>query len=320
MDKTSTARTRVTSRRTNITMRRVRLTSLFQPEDVLHNIEDVSSENIPPKMLEHMALEYGIGNVRVAVAEVMANMEKSDVHLTPGMAVIHGRLDKVSEPLMSMATFKNGIMFRGKTIYLLVLVLTPPDMPGAYKQIYHALTKSSRSEEDMPMHVASLASPLAVWQYFEAGGHRLPDHLQARHIMTEPQVLLNSEDNLARAIELFLAHKASELPVVTSDRELIGVVTTQRLVKVCMPDYLMWVEDMTPFLNFEPIAEIIRDASSTWLREIMTQDFAHVMEHSPAILAMKEIGRRETNNCYVLREQTLVGVIYLHEFLNSVLH
>ncbi|MDR2391544.1 MAG: CBS domain-containing protein, partial [Planctomycetota bacterium] len=154
---------------------------------------------------------------------------------------------------------------------------------------------------------------------FDAGGHHLPDHLDARHIMSEVSVFLRDDDSLARAIDLFLAHKTSELPVLTPNRELIGVVTTRQLVKVCMPDYLMWVEDMTPFLNFEPIAEIIRNESSTWLREIMIYNYAHVVEDSPAILALKEIGRRETDNAYVLRGRKLVGIIRLHEFLSSVL-
>ena len=86
-----------------------------------------------------------------------------------------------------------------------------------------------------------------------------------------------------------------------------------------MTDYQKWIEDMRPFQNFEPIAEIIRKESSTWLREIMVHNFAHVAEDSPAILAPKEIGRRETDNAYVLRGRTLIGIIHLHEFLGSIL-
>lgn len=310
---------RTASRRTSVTLRKLRLTALFKPEDILHNPDNISGDELPAKMLEHLALEYGIGNVRTAIAEIEASMEKSDVHMRPGLAVIYGRLEKVESPLVTMATSRKGMQFKGKLIHLLVLIVTPPDMPGAYKQILTAITKSCETEEGSALHIASHGSPLAVWQHFEAGGHRLPDHLQARHIMSEPDVFLQNDESLARAIELLIAHKRSELPVVTPDKELIGVVTTRRLVKVCMPDYLMWVEDMTPFLNFEPIAEIIRDASSTWLKEIMVQDFAHVVEQAPAILAMREIGRHETANCYVVRGRSLVGIIYLHEFLNSVL-
>ena len=309
---------RTASRRTSITIRNIRLTALFKPADILHQLGEHTEDGIIHRLLEHLALEYGIGNLKTATEEVKANMVKDDVHICPGTAVLYGRLEKVTDPLIAMATFREPVSFAGKKVHLVVVVLSPLDMPGAYKQILQGLSKSCDAD-DAARKLASLASPLAVWQHFDAGGHRLPDHLQARHIMSDASVYLNSNDSLARAIDLFLAHKAAELPVLTPDRELIGVVTTRRLVRVCMPEYLMWVEDMTPFLNFEPIAEIIRNESSTWLKEIMIFNYAQVVEDAPAILAMKEIGRRETDNAYVLRGRRLVGVIHLHEFLNSVL-
>ncbi len=314
----SSTSSRSSSRRTSVTIRNIRLTSLFKPEDILHHTECSVPRDIVRKLLEHLALYYGIGNINVAMEEVMASLEKDDIYSCSGMAVLYGRLEKVTDPLVALATSENGIKFGDRKIHLIAVVLSPMDMPGTYKQIFHGL--SHACERDATAHrVAMLESPLAVWQHFDAGGHRLPDHLQARHIMSPVHVHLDSNDSLARAIDLFLAHRAAELPVLTPDRELMGVVTTRRLVKVCMPEYLMWLDDMTPFLNFEPIAEIIRHESSTWLREIMVFNFAHVTEEAPAILALKEIGRRETDNAYVLRGRKLVGVIHLHEFLNSVL-
>ncbi len=310
--------TRVSSRRTSVTIRNIRLTALFKPEDILHHTDNQSPAEIVRKLLEHLALYYGIGNINVATDEVMNSVNKDDTFSCSGMAVLYGRLEKVDDPLVAIATSENGVMFDDRKVYMIVVVLSPMDMPGSYKQILHGLSRACEGE-GTAQKVAMLSSPLAVWQHFDAGGHRLPDHLQARHIMSPVHVALNSNDSLARAIDLFLAHRAPELPVLTPDRELIGVVTTRRLVKVCMPEYLMWLDDMTPFLNFEPIAEIIRNKSSTWLREIMVYNFAHVTEDSPGILALKEIGRKETDNAYVLRGRKLVGVIQLHEFLNSVL-
>ncbi|MDR1519027.1 MAG: CBS domain-containing protein [Planctomycetota bacterium] len=306
------------SRRTSVTIRNIRLTALFKPEDIVAPGDAATDREVIRRLLEHLALAYGIGNINIAMDEVLTSLDKDDVHACPGLAVLYSRLERVADPLIAMAPLEKGMTIAGKTVHLLVVVLTPPDMPGAYKQIRQGIIKTCEGEGEAG-RIASLKSSLAIWRHFDSGGHHLPDHLDARHIMAPVDVFLNDQDSLARAIDLFLAHKASELPVLTPDRELIGVVTTRQLVKVCMPDYLMWLEDMTPFLNFEPIAEIIRNESSTWLREIMIHNYAHVVEDSPAILALKEIGRRETDNAYVLRGRKLVGVIKLHEFLSSVL-
>lgn len=311
MDETAT-------RRTSISIRNIRLTALFKPEDIIHHTSAKTSQEVISQLLERLALRYGIGNVENAMRGVMEVMEKGDIQIGTGLAIPHARLENISQLRIAVATSESGISFGDKSANLIILILIPTDMPGAYMQTLQGIAKVFE-KEDSVRRVVSLNSPLAVWQYFDAGGHRLPDYLQAKHIMTEVAVALNENDSLAKAIDLFLDNNASELPVLDAEGELVGVVTTSELVKVCMPEYLMWMEDMTPFLNFEPFAEVIRRESSTWLFDIMITDYAKVEEDSPAILAMKEIGRKQTDYAYVLRERKLVGVIRLHEFLKCVL-
>lgn len=311
--RSATSTSRVTSSYSHLS-----LASLFRPEDILHKCEAGGDDDIVRQLLLHLALEHGIGNFRQAQEEVAANLKKEGPHIAPGVAVMYGKLEKIPEPLVAMATFPGGREFAGRRVFLVAAVLMPIDMPGIFKQIVHSLNKACGRGGDAE-RIAAYESAHAVWRHFKEGGHRLPDHLKAKHVMSPPTVYLNGDDSLSRAIDLFLAHRMAELPVLSPDRELLGVVTTRRLLRVCLPDYLMWVDDMRPFQNFEPIAEIIRRASFTWLREIMVHDFAHVEENSPAILALKEIGRRETDSAYVLRGKILVGVIHLHEFLNAIL-
>ncbi|MCD8140288.1 MAG: CBS domain-containing protein [Planctomycetaceae bacterium] len=305
------------SRRTSITIRNIRLTSLFKPEDIIHHTDAARLEEILGSLLRHLALEYGIGNLREAKAGVIESVGQA-MMARRGLAVPYGRLEKVTEPLVAMATSEAGFDFEGEKLHLVVLVLVPADLPGAYKQVLSGIERAC-PDDDSAALVASLQSPLLVWQHFDAGGHHLPDHLQARHIMDTVKTSLSTGDSLRTAIDRFLAFNTPELPVVNSEGELVGVVTIKRLVRTCLPDYLMWVGDMTPYLNFEPLAEVIRNESTTWLRDIMTSDFAHVEEDAPAILAMKEIGQKESLNAYVLRGRKLVGIIRMLDFVKSVL-
>ncbi len=317
------SRRSVTTRRTSITIRNIRLTSIFQPEDIIHHAETESGEEILSELLRHLALTYGIGNLKVAHAEVMGNIASDPGHgrLRRGVLVPYGRLEKVTEPLLAVATSEAGFVFdgiAGERFHVVVAVVVPIDMPGAYKQILQGLEKAFPGE-DSAQEVGRLSSALSVWQHFEAGGHSLPDHLEARHIMDTIRFHLHTGDTLKTAIDGFIKHNTPELPVLNADRELVGVVTLKRLVRTCMPDYLMWVGDMSEFLNFEPLAEVIRNEAHTWIRDIMTVDFAQVDEGAPAIFAMKEIGQRETLNAYVLRGRKLVGIIRMLDFVKTVL-
>ena len=307
-----------TVKASSVSIRNIRLTALFKPEDIIHHSNAITQEEILRQLLERLAIRYGIGSVDFALREVLERVGKDGVEVGPGLSVPHARLEGLSQLRIAVATSEKGIDIGGKTTNVIVLILVPVDMPGAYMQALQGIAKVCE-KADSAQRVAALKSSLAVWQFFDAGGQRLPDHLQAKHIMDDVTVYLDENDNLARAIDLFLEHNAAELPVLDAERELIGVVTTSQLVRVCLPDYLMWMDDMSPFLNFEPFAEIIRRESSTWLNDIMVSDFAQVEEDSPAILAMKEIGSKQTDYAYVVRNRKLVGVIRLHEFLRCVL-
>lgn len=299
-------------------LRNIRFTSLLKPEDIITNTDASTQTEVVRQLLEKLALRYGIGNVDDAMTEVLSRVEAGGVVVAPGVAVPHARLENAPRLRMAVATSQKGISFNGDTVHAVFLIIIPVDMPGAYMQMLQGVAKVCSKDGALEI-IASMKTGKEVWDYFDAGGSQLPDHLEARHIMADPVVVLHESDSLARAIDLFLEHNASELPVLDADDELVGVVTTSQLVRVCMPDYLMWMDDMTPFLNFEPFAEVIRNESSTWLNDIMIDDYAQVEETSPAILAMKEIGIKETNYAYVLRERKLVGVIRLHEFLKRVL-
>ncbi len=299
-------------------MRNMRLSALFTPGDVIPCVDGTDEDGIVDRLLEHLALEYGIGNLAAARAQVVAAMRKDAIHAGPGLAVVTARLERVDKPLVAIAASAAGVPFAGKNVHIIAAALAPQDMPGVNRQVLHALRRAVESES-VAKSVAERNDGQAIWQHFSDRGNKLPAHLRARHIMTTPRVLLHGDDSLAAAIDLFLTHKLPELPVVNAEGELLGVVTTKRLVHVCLPEYLMWVEDMTPFLNFEPLAEIIRNDSSTWLKEIMVQDYAQVNEDAPAVLALKEIGSKETHRAYVLRGRQLVGVIHLYELLSAVL-
>lgn len=307
-----------TTVRVNKSLRNIRFTSLFAPEDIIPDTDAATEDQVVRQLLERMALRYGIGNVDDAFAEVKARIADGGVVIAPDLAVPHVRLENANRLRLAIATSREGIDVGGRRARVIIQIVVPVDMPGAYMQTLQGIARVCDRDGAVD-ELAGMATARQIWDYFDAGGSRLPDHLEARHIMSEPAVTLQESDSLARAIDLFLEYNASELPVVDLDGELVGVVTTSQLVRVCMPEYLMWLEDMTPLLNFEPFAEVIRNESSTWLNDIMIDDFARVAEDSPAILAMKEIGTRQTNYAYVLRDRKLVGVIRLHEFLKRVL-
>ena len=296
-----------------------RFASLFPSRNILCRLDAPDRDTAVRALLRHLALEEGIGNVENAFQAVLDRENQGATLLGDAIAVPHARLDAVNDLVIGLATSPAGFLFPGGARpRVLFLFLVPQARPGLYLSALSALAASCRAP-DAANILSDYADPAEVWGFFERGGESLPAHLLVRHIMELPATTLGENDSLGRAIDLFVERGVTELPVVDAAGALVGVVTTRQLFRVCLPDYILWVEDLSPFLNFEPFAEVLRKESRTWLAEIMTADYAIVSEDDPAVYAAKEITRRGNEYAYVVQGDKLIGVVSLHGMLRRIM-
>ncbi|UCG57555.1 MAG: PTS sugar transporter subunit IIA [Phycisphaerales bacterium] len=300
----------------------IQYSSLFGPSQVICQTEETDRDTLLLEMLRLLAYERGIGNVEEAYGAVLAREEEAPTIVAPGIAMPHAKLMALHEIVVAIATSKKGIIYDKKQpdnlVKLVILALAPKDAPGAYLQAVSCVAKICQDPATADV-VSSLSTREKVWNFFDEGGVVLPDRLRARDIMDSVEVKLSEHDTLERAIDLFVRYRLNELPVLDKDGDLIGVVSTQELLHVCLPEYILWMEDLTPIMNFEPFAEILRKESQTWLTEIMTSEYATVQVDEPAVQVAKQITRERTRWAYVLQGKRLVGVVSLETFLNKIL-
>ncbi|MEN6338392.1 MAG: PTS sugar transporter subunit IIA [Phycisphaerales bacterium] len=300
----------------------IQFSSLFSPAEVICQTQDKDRDTVLRDLLRLLADRRGIGDVEDAYQAVVARENDLPTIVAPGMAMPHARLDAIHDLVVGVATSREGIVYDpsqpDSPVKLMVLTLVPKTAPGAYLQAISSLARICQ-DPSTPDVVSSLSTAEQIWAFFDKGGMALPDHVRAGDVMEPVQVKLEEHDTLKRAIDLFVRHRVNELPVVNGEGDLIGVVSTHKLLKVCLPDQILWMEDLTPILNFQPFAEILRKESKTWLSEIMTTDYATVEADQPAVQVAKEISRQRASRAYVVRGRKLLGVASLETFLGKIL-
>ncbi len=299
----------------------VRFSSLFTPAYVICQTELTERNPLLMEMLRHLATVKAIGNVEKAYDALIERENAVPTVVGPGIAMPHVRLTTIKQIIVGIATSKQGIKYADNIdnpVKLIILTLAPKAAPGAYLQAVSSLAKICQDPATADI-VAGLTTPEEIWRFFDRGGMVLSEYLHACDMMMPVTIKLQEHDTLEHAIDLFVRHQVRDVPVVDKDGDFIGVVTTHELLRVCLPDYILWVEDLTPIINFEPFAEILRKESKTWLTEIMSTDYATVSENAPAAQVAKELARRRVDHAYVLRGKKLVGVISLAVFLNKIL-
>lgn len=295
--------------------------SLFTQNDTLCQTPVTDRDGIVRKMLEMLAYNHGIGNVEQAFRQVLDREEKMSTVIAPGLAVPHARLDGVTGIVVGVATSRDGIKFNDEAngmAHLIIMILAPKDQPGAYLQAVSSFAKIL-NEPGIAKRIAEMDSAEEVWRFFDRGGLVLPDYVCAGDIMTRDVAVVLENDTLEHAIDMLVDKHDIDVPVVDKNGILVGVVTAYELLKVCLPDYILWMDDLSPIINFEPFAQVLRNEGKAWLTEIMSTDYASVQIDAPAIQVAKEITKRGARQVYVLDGEKLAGEITLQDFIDKVL-
>jgi PTS system nitrogen regulatory IIA component len=295
------------------------LTSFFSADDILIHQEGVSRNQAIRLLLAHLAEGHSLVEIDAYYNAIIERENTSDTVVSNGIAIPHARIEELQRPYVGVATSERGIVFveNEPPVYLILLVLIPRDQPGLYLQILRALANVLR-DKDAAQTVSQLKAPEDVMRFFERGGMVLPDYVCAADIMRDEIFSLRDTDNLKKAIDSFIVQKLSEVPVVDHDGDMIGVVSAGALLKVCLPEYLLWMSDLSPIVNFEPFTAILRNEQNTSLSDILMTEFAAVQMKAPAVSVAAELTRRNASKCYVLNGQKLMGIIDLPIFLNKV--
>ena len=201
--------------------------SFFSPDDIMCNTDIIDRDELIQKMLELLALNHGIGNVKKAFKAVLSREDVDSTVLASCLALPHARIDSISTLTVAVATSKKGIQFNGSPkVNVIVMVLVPKDQPSLYLQALSSLATICQAKKSIE-EVANLQSPDDVWRFFDRGGVILPEYVCARDIMSKNIVKLKENDTLEKAIDLFIKHSLIDVPVVDKDGDLVGVVTAR---------------------------------------------------------------------------------------------
>ncbi|MCK7473929.1 MAG: CBS domain-containing protein [Rhodopseudomonas palustris] len=137
--------------------------------------------------------------------------------------------------------------------------------------------------------------------------------------MENVDVFLNESNNLKDAINMFIQTGCLNVPVIDIEGNLVGEVTARELMEVCLPRYILWMDDMDPIIHFEPFQNMLAQEDNTWLAEILNYNMAVVQKDEPLMKAAIQMTKKEVSRVYVLDDKKLIGIITLQYFLNRIL-
>jgi len=295
------------------------LSSFFNKEDILILDEAMERDQAISKLLEHLSKAENVPNIEQHLKAVIERENTDCTVVGDGIALPHARLTDIDRPYIGVATSRQGIDFAedNDPVQLMMLILIPSSQPGLYLQLLRALG-SVLSDKQAASRLSEMETSLEIMRFFERDGLTLPDYVCAADIMRKTLITLRENDSLQSAVDCFINKDLDEIPVVDKDGDIVGVVSATSLLHVCLPEYLTWMNDLSPIINFEPFTNVLRNEQNTWLADILVEDFPSVQVDEPAISVAATLLKRQAAKCYVLDGKKLKGAISLPNFLNKI--
>ncbi|MDH3345713.1 MAG: PTS sugar transporter subunit IIA, partial [Kiritimatiellaceae bacterium] len=233
--------------------------------------------------------------------------------IAPGVALPHARLEEMDAPKIAIASTRTGIEFDADKdpVNLILLVLTPKNDPSAYLRVLSMLSGMLK-DVNVPEFVLT-AKVEDIYDLFDVSGIE-KEYLTASDVMNQHPVTLLESDTLDMAIKTLCSLDILDIPVIDEEGDLRGVIRTEDLLKQSLPEHLLWMEDLTPILRFEPFSEMIKKDHETKLADFMSEDFISVSAETPAVQLAKVFLMSEVRQIQVLEGRRLLGVVNLSGF------
>jgi len=315
-----------------LTKEYIKFSELFNPDQAICSLSDNRLDHTIHQLVAKIgAVDQSI-DIEAAYRFLLYNDGCGFTLIQPDVTVVHIRIEGLKQLRIAIATSREGFFCSPKEhgfkcvteeigpINTAILMMVPADDPVIYLRAIAALKVIYRHEGFME-ELLNLNHPDDIWEAFDKTGERLPDYVEAHHIMRTDFSCLHISDNLSLAIDLFCKKNIDEFPVVDDDGDLVGVVSEEELIRLCLPEYITWMDDLSPILNFEPFAEILRHEKDLPVMEIMefAAQYATVDESTPAIQVAKVMMRREVRQVFVVHNKKLKGIITIQDLIQKVL-
>jgi len=253
--------------------------------------------------------------------EVMLRESVMPTVVGAGLAVPHARMAAVKDIVVAMALSRTGIDFGldgMPAVKVVIMLLTPEDDPGVHLQVLSALSKDFADPKTVDT-VSQFRTTAEVMKFFGGRSTAIPEFLRAADVMNPNPVTLMEYSTLKEAIEVFATRNVDEVPVIDDTEELRGIVGLSDLLKFCLPEHLLWLDDLSSIYRFQPFAEALQTADETKVADFMRDDFITVDPTIPAVQLAKLFIVNKTRKMLIVGDDNkLKGEVDIKDFCSEL--
>lgn len=134
--------------------------------------------------------------------------------------------------------------------------------------------------------------------------------MKVSDVMSNRVVTVSPKETYKTIWSTFLTHKINAVPVVDSQKKLLGIIVKEDLLKHLYPNYLDLVNDFSEASDFEEMEGKIQDMADVRAEDIMNKHVVFTRAETQAMRALSRMIAQRVNQLPVLTgHDEVVGMV-----------
>ena len=132
---------------------------------------------------------------------------------------------------------------------------------------------------------------------------------------------LEASQSLGEALEKLCRNRVPELPVVDEDGCLVGTFTAEDALQMCVPEHLLWADELPQMECIENLAEGLKSEIRRPLAEVVLVGGKSltVSESTPLAQVARLMAKHAARQVMVVERRELRGVVTAQDVISRVL-
>lgn len=286
------------------------LAELLAPDRILFGIEGATVRQAAAPLVQAI-IDAGRATDPEALEAFLAeSLPREAVTVGQQAFLLHFRTDAVHELTVALGVTAEPVHREhdpGREARIVALIAAPAREASLYLRAVGAFARALASDE-VAQGILEAASGDAVLRLEPLRTTELPEELLVRDVLPSGRVSVRPETTLGAAAELMIAHELPEIPVVSDEGEVLGMVGYRELLVHLLPRY-------TKRLSGEFARRASRATSRVEeprempVRDVMDRSVLCISDEQPLKDAAALLVNKNLERVPVVREGTLVGLL-----------
>lgn len=201
--------------------------------------------------------------------EIIMHEEISPTLARYGVAFPHVHVPKLETVGIAIATLEKPVYFSNNAeADIIVMTALPRDRTEIGLKIMATISRFLKDEENRAKVLAA-QTPLELYMLFEKADLSVDTPICAADVMRPPRWFVHPDAPLEEVTRIMYETNQRDLPVVDDDLRILGVITTDTLFTLGMPEFFTKLKSVSFIAEFDPFEKYFEEEVRSRAKDVM---------------------------------------------------